>query len=65
MGVDGSLKIRELYKAKGYKDYEIVMCSAYDSADVVEKARKCGMSQALMKPINPKKLEVILQNLSI
>ncbi len=41
------------------------MCSAYDSADNVEKAAECGMSGFLFKPVKAENLKRTLQKYNL
>lgn len=44
------------HKSDVIKFLPIIVCSAYTSSDVVEKARDCGANESLVKPVSAQKL---------
>ncbi|MCB9996239.1 MAG: response regulator [Rhodospirillales bacterium] len=44
------------HKSDSIKFMPTIVCSAYTSTDVVEKARDCGSTEAMVKPVSAQKL---------
>ena len=64
-GISVTKKIRKEEKGKKYKSANIIVLTAYNIADVLEKCLSVGVDEVHNKPINPKILLDIINKQSL